>query len=187
MALMVLGLSGGVLAVSPASAGGVSDQEKTVQQVLAEIDRMHQKVDQYNEDIVVALDQKAQLDEQIIGAQQRIAGQQAQLDILGDQLAKVAVEKVMGGGNGALGPLFADPVAIDESLQRDHLARVSVNAGAATSDDYEDLLAELQDEQKALEQNQAEASALAEQAEASRANAEQALTDLEARQAKERA
>ncbi len=178
---------GGALAVAPASAGGVSDQEKTVQQVLAEIDRMHEKVDQYNEDIVVALGEKAELDAQIIVAQGQIAVQQAQINELEVQLGNVAVEKVMGGGSGALGPLFTDPVALDEGLQRDHLARVAVNAGAATNNDYEVLLAALEDEQKSLEDKQAQAASLAEQAEVSRVKAEQALSDLEARQIKERA
>jgi peptidoglycan hydrolase CwlO-like protein len=181
------GLCCGTLVLAPAFAGGVSDQEKTVQQVVAEIDRMHQQVDQYNEDIVVALDQKTQLDAQIVVSQQKIAEQQAQLAVLEEQLGNVAVAKVMGSGSGALGPLFSDPVALDESLQRDHLARVAVDAGAATTNDYEVLLSQMQDEQKSLEENQAQAAALAEQAEASRTKAEQALKDLEAREAEERA
>ncbi len=184
---VVTGMCCGVLVLGPAHAGGVSDQERTVQQVLAEIDRMHQKVDQYNEDIVVALGQKAELDGQIVVAQQKIAVQQAELDELEVQLGSIAVAKVMGGGSGALGPLFTDPVSIDEGLQRDHLARVAVNAGAATTNDYEVLLADLQDEQKALEDKQAQALSLAEQAEASRIKAEQALEDLQARETKEKA
>ena len=175
-----------MLVVAPAFAGGVSDQEKTVQQVVAEIDRMHQKVDQYNEDIVVALDQKAQIDAQIVLSQQSIAAQQVVLDQLQVQLGNVAVTKVMGTGSGALGPLFSDPVALDESLQRDHLARVAVNAGEATTNDYEVLLDQLAKEQQALEENQAQAAALAEQAEVSREKAEQALEDLEARENEER-
>jgi len=176
----------GMLVLAPAFAGGVSDQEKTVQQVVAEIDRMHQKVDQYNEDIVVALDQKAQLDAQIVISQQSIAEQQAVIAALEVQLGNVAVSKVMGTGSGALGPLFSDPVALDESLQRDHLAKVAVNAGEATTNDYEFLLDQLQTEQKSLEDNQAQAAALAEQAETSREKAEQALKDLEDRETKER-
>jgi len=183
----VFGLSSGALALDPASAGGVSDQEKTVQQVLAEIDRMHQKVDQYNEDIVVALGQKAELDAQIVVSEQKIAGQQVQIAELEVQLGNVAVEKVMGGGSGALGPLYTDPVAIDEGLQRDHLARVAVNAGAATTNDYEVLLDALQEEQQSLKDKQAQAASLAEQAEASRVKAEQALKDLEARKLEENA
>ncbi len=184
---MVVGLCGGIVSLAPVNAGGVSDQERTVQQVLAEIDRMHQKVDQYNEDIVVALDEKAQLDAQIVVAEQKIAEQQTQLDQLEVQLAGVAVAKVTGGGSGALGPLFADPVALDESLQRDHLARVAVNAAAATSDDYEVLLADFNDLQDALEDDRNQAAALAEQAEQSRVKATQALEDLEAREVAEKA
>ncbi len=184
---VVVGLCSGALALAPVNAGGVSDQEQTVKEVLAEIDRMHQKADQYAEDIVIALDQKAQLDAQIVVAQDKIAAQQAQLVELEVQLGNVAVEKVMGGGSGALGPLFADPVAIEESLQRDHLSRVAVNAATATTDDYETLLAQFEQDQQALEEDQAQAVALAEQAEISRAKAEQAVIELEAREKQEEA
>ena len=64
------------------------------------------------------------------------------------------MQKVMGGGSGALGPLFTDPRAIDEGLQRDHLARVAVNAGAATTDDFEALLSDLDREQASLTKKQ---------------------------------
>ncbi|MEO6125120.1 MAG: NlpC/P60 family protein [Ilumatobacteraceae bacterium] len=182
----VVGMLCGMLVLAPAFAGGVSNQEKTVQQVVAEIDLMHQKVDQYNEDIVVALDQKTQLDAQIVVSQAKIAEQQTQLAQLEVQLGNVAVSKVMGGGSGALGPLFSDPVALDETLQRDHLAMVAVDAGAATSDDYETLLSQMQDEEASLKKNQEQAVVLAQQAEVSRTKAEQALKDLEARETQER-
>ena len=144
-----------------AAADSVSDQQAEVKQVVAEIDRLHEKVDQLNEDYVGYLNEKQQLDGEIVIAQQKIAEQQAQLGTLQAQLASVAVEKVMGGGPGALGPLFTDPAAIDEGLQRDHLNRVAVNAGAASTDDYETLLDDLASEQRSLEKKQQKALDLA--------------------------
>src|SRR4051794_35361801 len=177
----------GAVGVPSVSADSITDQKQEVKDVVAELDRMHQKVDQLNEDYVGYLDQKDQLESEIAISQQKIAEQQTQLGLLQSQLASVAVEKVMGGGSGALGPLFTDPVKIDEGLQRDHLARVAVNAGAASSDDYETLLDELNTETQALENKQQKAIDLAQQAEDSRIKAEAAAKALEERLVKEKA
>jgi peptidoglycan DL-endopeptidase CwlO len=177
----------GAIAVPSASADSVSDQREEVKQVVAELDRMHEKVDQLNEDYVGYLNQKQELDGEIAISQQKIADQQAQLSLLQSQLANVAVTKVMGGADATLGPLFTDPGAIDDQLQRDHLASVAVNAGSASTDDYETLLDELNQETQALQDKQQRALDLAQQAEDSRVKAEDAAATLEDRLAKEQA
>jgi cell wall-associated NlpC family hydrolase len=180
---VVVAMFGALLAVPPVFADSISDQEQEVRQVAAEIDRMHEKVDQLNEQYVTYLNEKAELDAQIVVAQQRIAEQQGQLGILQGQLANVAIEKVMGGNSGVLNPLFTDPTTIDEGLQRDHLARVAVDAGAASTDDYETLLDDLATEQKSLETKSQRALDLATQADESRTEAEAAAVALEEREA----
>jgi peptidoglycan DL-endopeptidase CwlO len=177
----------GAIAVPSASADSVSDQREEVKQVVAELDRMHEKVDQLNEDYVGYLNQKQELDGEIAISQQKIADQQAQLSLLQTQLANVAVTKVMGGADATLGPLFSDPGAIDEQLQRDHLASVAINAGSASTDDYETLLDELNQETQALQDKQQRALDLAQHAEDSRVKAEDAAAALEDRLAKEQA
>ena len=184
---LVIVLLGGALAVQPASADGIGDQQQQVQQVVAELDRLHQKVGQLNEQYVTALNEKAVLDGEITLAQQKIADQQAQLGTLEGQLANVAVQKFMGGANDALGPLFTDPNSIDDGLARDHLARVAVNAGAATTDDYHDLLTKLDKAQRDLERKQQKELDLANRAEDSRVKAEKAAADLEVRFTQEKA
>ncbi len=174
---VVLSMASGAIAVRPVAADGVSDQEQVVKQTVAEIDRLDQKVDQLNESYVGYLNQQADLEAQITVAQQKIAGQQAELAQLQGQLANFAVEKFTGGGAGALGPLFSNPDQVSDGLQRDQLARVAVNAGAATTDQYGDLLARLAKEQQALEKKQAKAAQLAQQASDSKAQAESAAAD----------
>src|SRR5215207_4115514 len=96
----------GALSLQPAWAGGVDQQEQEVRDVVAEIERQHRKVDEYNEDYLAALNEKAAVEAEIAISQQRIAEQQAALAVLQGQLASVVVEQFMGSGNGALGPLF---------------------------------------------------------------------------------
>ena len=178
---MTIALAGGALSFQPAAADGVTDQQREVKRVLAEIDALEEKSGAFAELGVQALDEKAALDAEIAVSQTKIVAQQAELAILSGQLSELAVQKVMGGGSGALGPLFTDPRAIDEGLQRDHLARVAVNAGAATTDDFEALLSDLDSEQKALTKKQAKAVALAESAEKNRIAADEATVQANAR------
>ena len=177
----VIAVFGGVLSVQPAAADGVSDQQAEVKRVMAQIDALDRKSDNFAELGVQALDQKKQLDTEIVVAQSKIAMQQAELTKLSGQLSEVAVQKVIGGGSGALGPLFADPTAIDDGLQRDHLIRVAVNAGAATTDDFEALLKSLGSDQKLLEKKQKKAADLAASAEKNRVAAAQASRDASGR------
>ena len=184
---LVIVLFGVAVAAQPAAADTVGQQEQQVKDVVAELDRMHQKVDQYNEAYLTALNDKAAVDADIAVSQQHIAEQQASLGVLQGQLANVAVEQFMGGGSGALGPLFTDPAQIDDGLQRQHLSAVVVNAGAASTDDYETLLSELAKEQKTLEKQQTRQQDLANQAEASRIKAETAAAALQDRLVQEKA
>jgi len=183
---VVITFLAGVLAVQPAWADSVGQQEQEVKDVVAEIERMHVKIDQYNEDYLTALNDKAAVDADIVTSQQHIADQQAALAVLQGQLASVAIEQFMGGTN-VLGPLFENPASIDDGLQREHLATVAVNAGAASTDDYEALLSDLNKSEEELERKQQHAIDLADKAEASKAKAEQAASDLQDRLVKEKA
>ncbi|MCU1401190.1 MAG: hypothetical protein JWN62_4299 [Acidimicrobiales bacterium] len=183
---LVAVLFSGAVAVQPAAADTVGQQEQQVKDVVAEIDRMQQKVDQYNEDYLAALNDQAAVEAQIAQSQQQIAVQQASLAVLQGQLANVAVEQFMGGGGGALGPLFDDPAQLDDTLQREHLATVAVDAGSVSTDDYETLLSDLDTAQKQLVKKQQEAIDLAARAAASKAKAEQAASDLQARLVQEK-
>ncbi|MCX6540710.1 MAG: C40 family peptidase [Actinobacteria bacterium] len=181
---IAIALFGGAVSIEPVAADGISNQQAEVKRVLAEIDALEQKEGQFAELGVQALDLKSQLDAEIVVSQGKIAAQQAELNVLGGQLSNVAVQKVMGGGSGALGPLFTDPTAIDEGLQRDHLARVAVNAGAATTDDFEALLRALDKEQRSLTKKQAKATDLAANAEINRKAADKAGREATTRLAK---
>ncbi len=184
---LVIVLCGGTLAAQPAAADTVGQQEQQVKDVVAELERMHEKVDQYNEEYLTALNDKTVVEADIAVSEQHIADQQAALGVLQGQLANVAVEQFMGGGSGALGPLFTDPEQIDDGLQRQHLSTVVVNAGAASTDDYETLLSELAKEQKSLEKQQARQQDLANRAESSRVKAETTEVALQDRLVQEKA
>ncbi len=170
-------LFGSAVSIHPAAADGITDQQAEVKRILGQIDSLNQKHDQFAELGAQALDEKAKLDAEIVVSRGKISSQQVELNTLSSQLSDVAVQRVMGGGSGAMGPLFTDPAAIDDGLQRDHLTRVAVNAGAATTDGYESLLKAFGQEQKSLEKKQKKVTDLVANAEKNRVAAEQAAAD----------
>lgn len=184
---VVMVVIGAAVPVRSAGADGIGDQQQQVKDDLARIDQLDRRASLLNEQSLAYLNQKAALDVEITAAQQQIAREQADLDVLSGQLADLAVEKLMGGGDGPLGPLFTDPAQIDAGLQRDELARVAVDAGAATTDDYATLLHQLDDQQKALEKKQQVAARLAKQASDASAQASKAGDAYQAELAKDQA
>ncbi len=173
-------LSFGSFAVAPVVAT-VDQQEQEVRRVVAELEKMHERIDQFVEQHVQALERKAELDAQIGDSQVRVAEQELELQQIIGQLGDVAVQKFVDGDNSALGPLFTDPTDLGDGLQRDHLTRVALNAGSATTDDYEGLLKGLNEERQRLQQAQTDVVAVAEAAEQHRLQAEAAKVELEQR------
>src|ERR1700712_5880073 len=136
--------------VRPASADGIADQQQQVKDDLAQIQRLEQKSSLLNEQYLGFLDQKAALEAQIATSQQQITAQTAQMSSLQTQLASIAVQQFTGGSGGGLA-MFGDTSSATDSLQRDQLVRTAVDAGAASSDDYDALLKELDREQSDLQ------------------------------------
>ena len=183
---LALVLSIGAVGASGASAT-VGQQEQEVKQVVAELDREHERIDLLVEQYVQALDQKAGFDLQIAASQTKIASQQSELGLVQEHLGNVAVQKYVEGGAGGLGPLFTDPADIGDGLQKDQLTRVALNAGSATTDDFEQLIKDFNAEKAKLENAQNQVVAIAASAEQKRAEAEAATVALEARLAQAKA
>ena len=150
-------------AVRPVAADGVSDQQQQVKNDLASIKSLEQKSSQLNEEYLGFSNEKAQLDSQIADSQKQIDAQAVQLSSLQTQLASVAVQQFTGGASGGLA-MFGDTSSATDSLQREQLVRTAVNAGAATTDDYNALLAQQNHAQAELQAKHQKATRLATQA-----------------------
>jgi len=154
----------GALFVEPAGADGVTDQQQQVKDDLAEINRLQQKAAELNEEYLGYVAEIADLDAQITAGQQEIATHQAELAALETQLTSLAVQQFTGGSGNGIATLFGGTEAVTDGLQRAQLLGVAVNAGAVTTDDYDELLDLLDNEQSTLENKQAKATSLADQA-----------------------
>jgi cell wall-associated NlpC family hydrolase len=146
-----------------ASASPVDQQRQHVENIVDELERLQEQANVIAEDYNEAIGTKAQLDQEIVEAEQRVAEKEAELTKLRGDLSDMAVRSFVGGGGNPLGPLFEDATDVNEVLQRDQLARVALSAGDATTDELDALVADLQSERDELDRKRAEADALADQ------------------------
>jgi cell wall-associated NlpC family hydrolase len=169
----------GFVGVVPVEASSSGDVKQQIEQIADEIERLEAKVDQFAEDYAVAVDNKATLDAEVIDAEARVAAKQAEVDAVNADLSNMAVEAfVGGGGGGTITTLLSGGAGPNDAVQREQFSDVAYNSGAETTNDYEQLVRELEAEQADLEDKRDQAAELAEQIAASQTNAEQSIQDL---------
>jgi len=162
---VALALAAAIPVALPTSAAAdpISDQKELVSQVTDQLEALETQSDILAENLVTALDEKTQLDAQVAAAEQKVAEQQAAVEALRGQLSQVAVQAYMGAGTSSSSPMFNSSADVTDSLARDQLSRVAMSAGAATTDQYEEAVKQLEAEQQALDDARSAAAAKAEQ------------------------
>lgn len=163
---MVVALAVAMLPVAlpfAATADPIDDQRAQVERIADELAALEEKSDILAEQYVQAIDEKNRLDAEVDAAEKRVAAKQAEVDQLRGELGEMAVRSFIGAGSNGLGPMFTASSDLTDDLQRDHLSRVALSAGTATTDELDQAVADLADEQAALEDKRDEAAALAEQ------------------------
>ena len=142
-------------------AQSVDQQRQRVEDIVDELERLEERARQLGEDYVEAIDTKSQLDTEIADAEARISEQEAELDELRSSLSDMALRSFVGGGSVPLGPLFEDSENLNDAVKREELARVALSAGDVTTDEYDALVDDLNDEKDALDRKRDEADQLA--------------------------
>jgi len=166
-----------------AAADPIDDHRALVARVTDQLDALQVQSDQLAEDYARAMTEQADLEAAVAAAEQRVAEQQAAVDALRSQLAEVAVQAYMGAGTGGTSPMFNSTTGVTDSLARDQLTRVAVGSGAASTDEYEQALADLHAEQAELDTaRQAAADKAAQIDAAKQATDEQAVEYTQARE-----
>ena len=172
-----------VVLSTTASADPISDQKALVAQVTDHLEDLQAQSDQLAENYAEAMTQKAQLDDQVAAAEQQVATQRAAVEALRGQLSEVAVQAYMGAGTGGASPVFNSTAGVTDSLARDQLSRVALSTGTATTDQYDQAVADLEHEQARLDDARQAAADKAEQIkQVKAATDEQAAEYTQARQ-----
>ncbi len=182
---MVLALAVALLPVvlpTTAAADPISDQKALVAKVTDQLEALQTQSDQLAENYAEAMSAKEQLDVEVAAAQKKVADQQAAVSALRGQLEKVAVQAYMGAGTGGLSPILDSSSAVTDGLARDQLSRVALSTGAVSTDQYDEAVKSLQQEQDTLDASRSQADAKAKQiASDKKATDAQAVTYTKAR------
>jgi peptidoglycan DL-endopeptidase CwlO len=171
-----------------ATADSIDDQRAEVERITDHLEELERKSDVLSEQYVQAIDKKRQLDADVAEAEKRVAAKEAEVAKLRGELGDVAVQAFIGAGSNGLAPIFTDSSEFTADLQRDQLSRIAVSAGTATTDQLDQAVADLNDEQAALEDKRDEAADLADEISAAKdateeqhAEYQQARSDAEAK------
>jgi cell wall-associated NlpC family hydrolase len=185
---VVIALVVPAMAPSTATASPVDQQRQHVEDIVDELERLEEQALELGDQYVEAVDSKAELDEEIVAAEGRVAQKEAELTTLRNDLSEMALRSFVGGGGNSLGPLFEDSADLNDVLQRDELARVALSAGDATTDELDAFVADLEAERDNLAAKRQQAEQLADQLLTSQAETErltgeytQARADAEAK------
>jgi peptidoglycan DL-endopeptidase CwlO len=163
---MVVALAAAVLPAAipfAAAADPIDDQRAEVERITDQLEDLEEQSDILAEQYVQAIDEKERLDAEVAEAEKRVAAKQAEVAALRGELGEMAVRSFIGAGSNGLGPMFTASSELTDDLQRDHLSRVALSEGTATTDELDEAVADLAAEQAALEDKRDAAAELAEE------------------------
>ena len=143
-----------------AAYASVADQQREVERIVDELDRLHTQADILAEDWAEAEDNLRRLDQEVIEAEARVAAKEAELGALRGDLSEMAVRAFTGAGGDVLGPLFSDAEQYGDTLSRDQFSRVALSVGTTTTDDLDQFVDDLDAERKDLEDKRAQVAEL---------------------------
>ena len=159
---VLLGGAGISLVESPAGAGSVDDAKRKVGQIADQLEAAEEEVDRLSEELAIAVENKRQLEVEIVSTEVEIAAKQTELGGVQGQMSDLAIEAFVGGGRGgSISGLLAPGGGPNESVQRQYLTEIALNVGLASSDQLDALITDLDDLQGRLERDRSDAEALA--------------------------
>lgn len=159
---LLLGGAGISLVESPAGAGSVDDAKRKVGQIADQLEAAEEEVDRLSEELAIAVENKRQLEVEIVSTEAEIAAKQTELGGVQGQMSDLAIEAFVGGGRGgSISGLLAPGGGPNESVQRQYLTEIALNVGLASSDQLDALITDLDDLQGRLERDRSDAEDLA--------------------------
>ena len=174
----------GVIAMPVQATGGSADEQRRVNEIINELDRLGAQIDALGEDYALAVNTQEDLAVEIASTEARIAEKEKELVAMQGDLQAAALKSfVRGGFSSTLSNILGSTSSIGDSVRKKYLTSAALNTGAGNTDALQGLIDDLTKEKKKLEKQQKKASDLADYA-ATRLNAAEALaSDYEARQA----
>ncbi len=179
MAAGLLALAALNSSIDVASAQSSDQTKKEIAQVIDEIDRQQQLIDQLAEDHVAALDELTHVQADIVVAAARVAELEGKLGAVQTEVADFALETFVNGDQGGgVGALLSGAGDATVAVERSEYASLAVSAGSSAVDQMGATLHDLDKERALLDGQQRAATELISRVEAKRSATEKKTTDL---------
>jgi cell wall-associated NlpC family hydrolase len=150
-----------VLADSTAGhADPIGDQQQQIQQIASQLVALNHRIEALSEEYGAAEEQKVALDAEIAVSTKKVSAEQAHYDSLQGTMTDLAVNRFVGHNTSGLSPLFSSAAMFSAAQQYDALTSVAFDNGAATADDVESAVRQLQTDRAQLVQQQQQATDL---------------------------
>ena len=177
---LLTGATGITHIASHASADSVDDAKRKVRQMADKLEKAENEVDVLSEDLVTAQNDKELTDQGIATTKVEIAAKETELGGLQQQMSDLAVQAFVGGGRGgSLTGLLTPGNGPNESVQKQYLTEIALNAGYATTDELDALITDLDDLRATLQEESDRSAELAKQIEEKKAETEKKVSEYQ--------
>ena len=183
-ALAIVLLAGSPLEAARVGTGSSNDQQRRVNQIIAELDRLGEQIDAMGEVYALAVNDMEDLQIEIADTEKRIAEKEKELAAMQAEMKDVALKSLIrGGSSNSLSTILSSTSSLSDIERKRYLTSSALNTGVGNADALQGVIDELAKERAKLEKQQAKAEQVASYA-ASRLSAAEALAaQYEARQA----
>lgn len=161
-----------------AGSGGSEQQQRRVNAIIDELDRIGEQIDALGEMYSLAVNDQEDLLVEIANAETRIKAKEAELALMQIDLRSVALKSFVSGGmSSSLTGILSSTSGLTDSVSKKYLRSVALNAGAGNTDALQGLIDDIAKERAALESRRKKAARVADYA-AERLNAAESLANV---------
>ncbi len=165
----------GAQAAPEVGGGGSDDQQRRVNAIIDELDRIGVQMDQLAEMYAQANNDQEDLVVEIAATGKRIKQKENELAAMQTDLRAVALKSFVSGGmSNSLSSVLSSTRGLTDSVSKKYLTSVALNAGAGNTDALQALIDDITKERSALESQRKKASRAADYA-VERLNAAESL------------
>jgi cell wall-associated NlpC family hydrolase len=174
----------GVIAMPAQATGGSADEQRRVNEIINELDRLGMQIDALAEDYALAVNTQEDLAVEIASTEARIAEKEKELVAMQGDLQAAALKSfVRGGFSSTLSNILGSTSSIGDSVRKKYLTSAALNTGAGNTDALQGIIDDLAKERANLEKQRKKASSAADYAVARLSAAESMASTYESMQA----
>lgn len=183
-ALAIVLFAGSPLEAARVGTGTSDDQQRRVNQIINELDRLGEQIDAIGETYALAVNDMEDLQVEIADTEKRIAEKEVELSAMQAEMKDVALKALIrGGSTNSLSTILSSTSSLSDIVRKRYLTSSALNTGVGNADALQGVIDELAKERAKLEKQRAKAEQVADYAAARLTAAEALAAEYEARQA----